>query len=82
MPFRAHNQQQLSQALRLQRKRLGLTQSDMAKRSGLLPKTISALENQPGSCQLSSLLKLLMALDLNLGLLDKPDAASSTAVDW
>jgi HTH-type transcriptional regulator / antitoxin HipB len=82
MVLRALNQQQLAQALRLQRRRLGLTQSDLAKQSGLLPKTISALENKPGSCQLSSLLKLLMALDLNLGLLEKPDPTNLAQTDW
>ncbi len=82
MTARTLNTQQLAQALRHQRKRLGLTQLDVSKLSGLLPKTISALENDPGSCRLSSLFKLLIALDINLGLLDKPTPPSKPASDW
>jgi HTH-type transcriptional regulator / antitoxin HipB len=82
MAVRTLNTQQLAQALRHQRKSLRLTQQEAARQSGLLPKTVSALENNPGSCRLSTLLKLLIALDLNLGLLDKPTAPSKSEVDW
>jgi len=57
---------QLSQALRNVRKAHGLSQDGAGKLVGLLPKTISALENRPGSATIESLLKLLSALDLEL----------------
>ena len=82
MTTRALNANQLVHALRQRRKELGFTQQQVAQRSGLLPKTVSALENQPGKCKISTLLKLLMELDLNLGLLDKVSAPPTTDVEW
>jgi len=63
---------QLSVALKNQRKTLNLTQAEAAAKVGLLPKTISALENDPERCTLDSFLKLLSALDLELTLKPKP----------
>ncbi len=57
---------QLSQALRSVRKTRGLTQAGAGKPVGLLPKTISALENHPGSASIDSFMKLLSALELEL----------------
>ncbi len=68
---------QLSHALRSVRKTRGLTQDGAGKLVGLLPKTISALENHPGSATLDSLLKLLSALELELVLTPK-DATGPT----
>lgn len=62
----------LAVALRNSRKMLKLTQAEAAEKVGLLPKTISALENDPKRCSLDSLLKLLSALDLELTLKPKP----------
>ena len=62
---------QLSHALRSIRKTQGLTQDGAGKLVGLLPKTISALENHPGSATLDSFLKLLSALELELVLMPK-----------
>ena len=63
---------QLTIALRNRRKTLGLTQVQAGAKVGLLPKTISALENDPERCTLDSFLKLLSALDLDLTLKPKP----------
>ena len=57
---------QLSHALRSDRKARGLSQAEAGRLVGLLPKTISALENRPGSASTESLLKLLSALGLEL----------------
>ena len=57
---------QLSHALRSARKARGLSQDGAGKLVGLLPKTISALENHPGSATIDSLMKLLSALGLEL----------------
>jgi HTH-type transcriptional regulator/antitoxin HipB len=79
---------QLSNALRNVRKGRGLSQKGTGKLVGLLPKTISALENRPGSATVDSLLKLLSALDLELMIAPKikadpenPDASPSDE-DW
>ncbi|HCM27805.1 MAG TPA: transcriptional regulator [Treponema sp.] len=79
---------QLSQALRSVRKAHGLSQDGAGRRVGLLPKTISALENRPGSATIDSLLKLLSALDLELVIALKKGAdperqnTSPPAEDW
>jgi len=69
---------QLSHALRSVRKTRGLTQDGAGKLVGLLPKTISALENHPGSATLDSLLKLLSALELELVLMHKDTTVPTT----
>lgn len=58
--------QHLGLALRSERKKKGLTQQEAGHRVGLYAKTVSALENHPGSATIESLMKLLSALDLEL----------------
>lgn len=88
MKYLISTQSQLSNALRNVRKARLLSQDGAGKLVGLLPKTISALENRPGSVSIDSLLKLLSALDLELVLAPKnePDPenqnTSSPAEDW
>jgi HTH-type transcriptional regulator / antitoxin HipB len=64
---------QLGLALKSARKTKGLTQAEAATKVGLLPKTISALENHPEACSIESLLKLLSVLDLELTLATKSE---------
>lgn len=77
---------QLSHALRDIRKSQSLSQDSTGKLVGLLPKTISVLENHPGSITLGSLLKLLSALDLELIISSKHGASGTVAPnsneDW
>lgn len=79
---------QLANALRSARKAQGLSQADAGKLVGLLPKTISALENRPASVTMDSFLKLLSALDLELILQPKRSSSSMTTAptsareDW
>lgn len=74
---------QLAMALKIARKTLGLTQAQAGALVGLLPKTISALENRPESCSIESLFKLLSALNLELSLSPKtssePESTSMQA---
>lgn len=51
-----------------QRKKLGLTQTMLAKKTGLLQKTISTFENSPETVRLSTALLILSCLDINLEL--------------
>jgi len=57
---------QLGQILRDRRSSLRLTQYKAGQTVGLLPKTISALEISPEGSSISSLFKLLSALDLEI----------------
>jgi HTH-type transcriptional regulator/antitoxin HipB len=68
---------QLSHALRSARKTRGLSQDGAGKLVGLLPKTISALENHPGSATIDSFMKLLSALELELVIVPKQGAEST-----
>lgn len=50
------------------RKSRGLTQAQLAQRAGLLPKTISAIETGAGQVLVSSLMRCLSALGVDLQL--------------
>lgn len=63
---------QLAAVLRGRRNACGLTQAAAGGNVGLLPKTISALESDPGSTSVASLFKLLSALELELVLQPLP----------
>ena len=79
---------QLALILRGIRKTRGLSQEAAGKKVGLLPKTISALENHPESSSIESLFKLLSALDLELLIAPKEDFKNKTSArtlpheDW
>ena len=77
MQYLISTSSQLSHALRSCRKNRGLSQLDTGRLVGLLPKTISAMENHPGSVSIDSLLKLLSALELELVLVPKEVRGSS-----
>lgn len=75
--------EQLAAVLRGRRVENGLTQKQAGSRVGLLPKTISALESNPGRNSVASLFKLLSALDLELVLKPKgKPAPTRTDQDW
>ncbi len=78
MKYLVSTTSQLSHALRSARKARGLSQDGASKLVGLLPKTISALENHPGPATIDSLMKLLSALELELVLMPK-DADEATS---
>lgn len=77
MEYIIHTLSQLALAVRGHRKLSRLSQAKAAVRAGLLPKTISALENHPESSSLESFFKLLAALNLELVLRPR-DAASGS----
>ncbi|KAF0844397.1 Xre family transcriptional regulator [Methylovorus glucosotrophus] len=68
--------QQLALVLQGYRRQAGLTQKEAATKVGMLPKTISLIENDADSSSIASLFKLLSALDLEIVLQAK---GSSTA---
>ncbi len=79
---------QLAHTLRDVRKSLKLSQDAAGKLVGLLPKTISGLENHPETASIESLLKLLSALYLELIVARKnkneknASRSSKTNEDW
>lgn len=70
---------QLAVVLKSRRRMSGQTQVKAASRVGLLPKTVSALENRPGTVSLESLFKLLAALDLELVVRDRGGSRGTTS---
>lgn len=71
MKYLVSTSSQLAHALRSARKARSMGQHGAGALVGLLPKTISALENHPGSATIDSLMKLLSALGLELVLVPK-----------
>ena len=59
---------QLALILQNYRKSLGLTQIEMAEKTGLLPKTISLMENSPEKSRIDNLFRLISELNLELHL--------------
>lgn len=82
MDHRAPTPQQLSAVLRGRRKALGLTQSDIGSKVGLLQKTVSALETDPAASSIASLYRLLAALDLELVLQPRVVPPSAATLEW
>lgn len=74
--------QQLAQVLRAHRKREKLTQQLAGKNVGLLPKTISALEQKPEGSSIESLFRLLSALNLELVLQEKAISGHHDGTEW
>jgi HTH-type transcriptional regulator / antitoxin HipB len=72
MEYLVNTSSQLAMAVKSRRKVSGLTQAAAAARVGLLPKTVSAMENHPEKTTVESLFRLLAALELELVL--KPKA--------
>lgn len=68
---------QLAAVLRGRRDACDLTQKQAGTKVGLLPKTISVLESDPGRSTVASLFKLLSALDVELVLQPKSTPATS-----
>ena len=71
MEYFANTPKQLSKILRARRGSLDLTQQEVATLVGLLPKTVSALENRAENSNIETLFKCLSALDLEIRLLPK-----------
>jgi HTH-type transcriptional regulator / antitoxin HipB len=66
MDYTIHTPKQLGAVVRGQRKTMKLSQTAVASTVGLLPKTVSKLEQAPDTATLESLFKLLSALRLEL----------------
>ncbi len=68
-----------------QRKKLALTQEEVANRVGLKQKTISAFENKPENTKLSTLFLILSAVNLDMKIKTKDsskDKNSAWKYEW
>ena len=72
-----HSTTELALLVISQRKKLKLSQSEVANRVGLNQKTISAFENKPSSTELNTLFRILSAVNLNMIVQDKNEAIIS-----
>lgn len=82
MDYPVKTPRQLGQILRGQRKSRGLTQDAAATRVGLLPKTISKIEDDPSSSTVASLFKLLAALDMEITVRDRTPVSDTFPDQW
>lgn len=79
-----HSPQELAIVIKNQRKKLNLSQAEVADLVGLKQKTISAIENNPENMRLSTLFKILSALRLDLKAWpkDNTDMANQWNNEW
>ena len=63
---------ELGTLLRSMRRTRGLTQAALAARAGILPKTVSAIESGMGQVLVTTLMRCLSALELELFLAPRP----------
>lgn len=74
---------QLGQILQACRKKRGLTQKELAEETGLLPKTISLLENNPERSRIENLFRIASYLKLELHMNEKSATeASNHDLEW
>lgn len=81
MIYTVRTTHQLAMILQGCRKQAELSQKQASVKVGMLPKTISALEINPDNCSISSLFKLLSALDLEMVLQPKHLSQNNNDVD-
>jgi HTH-type transcriptional regulator/antitoxin HipB len=65
-----------------QRKKLKLSQTEVADRVGLQQKTISAFENKPENTQLATLFSILSAVHLDINVLSKDGMGANDVTGW
>jgi HTH-type transcriptional regulator / antitoxin HipB len=76
MEYVARTAHQLGQALRSRRHQLGLTQSEVGAKVGLLQAQVSVIESHGAKATVTTLYKALSALGLELVLRDNAPAPS------
>ncbi len=65
-----------------QRKKLKLSQTEVAERVGLKQQTISHFEKKPERTRIETLFRILSAVELDLNLLEKSRMSNNTEVQW
>jgi|HubBroStandDraft_6_1064221.scaffolds.fasta_scaffold399481_2 HTH-type transcriptional regulator/antitoxin HipB len=81
MEYVARTAHQLGQVLKSRRQQLGLTQSEVAAKVGLLQAQVSVIESRDAKATVTTLYKALSALGLELALRDSAPASLKPA-EW
>lgn len=76
-----YSPQQLANLMLLTRQKNKWTQSELAKKVGIKQATISNFENNPDKSTLSTMFKILQALELSLSIEEKDPAVSTEKMD-
>lgn len=71
--MKLNNSKEMADYIKLQRKKLGRTQTNVAEHVGLKQKTISAIENSAGTSRIDTLFKVAHELGLSIELKPKLD---------
>lgn len=74
MPITTRSSSQLGSIIRRKRRRIGLTQAQLAEKLGVRQATVSGLENGQDGAAISLVLATLAALDLDLTVADRTAA--------
>lgn len=74
--------QQIGSAVRSARKSAGLTQKEAAEKVGMLPKTISLIENASPNSTIESLMKVLAAVDCTIEIVPKDEQQKRNGQQW
>lgn len=74
--MKLNNSTELSDYIKLHRKKLNRTQTDVAEHVGVKQKTISAIENSAGSSRIDTLFKIAHELGLSIELKPKHPSQS------
>lgn len=84
LSFLVPSPEQLGPILRGFRKSKGLTQAELASRTGMRQKTISSLETAPSRSSVDTLMRYLAALGTELHLTEKmsPETSRDVAENW
>jgi transcriptional regulator with XRE-family HTH domain len=77
----ARTAHQLGQLLKSRRKKLGLTQNELAAKMGIMQAQISVIESHGARATVTTIYKALSALGLELLLREKPRPYSSSS-EW
>ncbi|MCW8400237.1 helix-turn-helix domain-containing protein [Legionella sp. PATHC038] len=72
-----HSPQELALLIKNQRKKLKLSQAEVADLVGLKQKTVSAIENNPENMRLSTLFRILSALSLDFNASTKSEQTTT-----
>nr|WP_231896305.1 type II toxin-antitoxin system antitoxin HipB [Vibrio rotiferianus] len=77
-----YSPQQLANVLLLIRQKNGWTQSEVAKRVGIKQATISNFENKPEKATISTMFKIVQALDLTVKIETRTENEIVDEEDW
>lgn len=80
--MRINNEKDLAAMIHDQRTHLSHSQKDIADLVGLRQATISAFESDPSGSRITTLFKLLSALELDMELKPKNKTTAQPAMEW